>query len=246
MNNKRAESAKTSTHERRYRRAYCDLRLHVNADPMSLTKEFIGALGGDFARVHEMLHSTLYPTMLELGTAVQTDKIVWHGYHRFYEKHFSKLRSRPQLKLLEIGLARGSSMNLWCGYFPTANIYGVDITLHSSCMPCRLADGIFVFSGDTTNSPFMKNLTNVLGSQSMDIIVDDGAHTPESQLSAFNHLFHFALKPGGVYIIEDIETSYWTRGELYGYSYSGGGRDPENPGSNVVNIFKNLADSINR
>jgi len=40
-------------------------------------------------------------------------------------------------------------------------------------------------------------------------INDDGSHVPEHQLFSFDYLFHELLMPGGTYIIEDVETSYW-------------------------------------
>lgn len=42
------------------------------------------------------------------------------------------------------------------------------------------------------------------------LIIDDGSHIPEHQILTFDKLFPILLK-GGTYIIEDIETSYWTK-----------------------------------
>jgi len=59
-------------------------------------------------------------------------------------------------------------------------------------------------------------------------------------LLTFNTLFP-ALREGGVYIIEDIETSYWTKEGLYGYQTRYGYKHPDS----IVEIFKEVADSIN-
>lgn len=40
------------------------------------------------------------------------------------------------------------------------------------------------------------------------MIVDDGGHTPAQQRASYERLFP-ALRHGGLYIIEDIETSFW-------------------------------------
>ena len=48
-------------------------------------------------------------------------------------------------------------------------------------------------------------------------VIDDGSHIPEHQLLTFNCFFDIVLQPGGIYILEDIEVSYWRRGSLYGY-----------------------------
>ena len=76
-------------------------------------------------------------------------------------------------------------------------------------------------------------------------IARTAAHTPSSQLTAFNFLFLRALKEGGTYIIEDIETSYWTKGELYGNHFSGGGLGRGSNGENIIEIFKDVADQVN-
>jgi hypothetical protein len=61
------------------------------------------------------------------------------------------------------------------------------------------------------------------------------------RIFTFNTLFP-ALREGGVYIIEDVETSYWTKGGLYGYQTRYGYKHPDS----IVEIFKEVSDSINR
>jgi hypothetical protein len=227
-------------------RKHCSIRLPAGFSVPHLVDEFMAQHRGvysSFALAHSDFTATLLPSMDAVGWEVQTDKVTHHGYHRFYSKYLpASLRQSP-LTLLEIGLAKGSSMNMWCGLLPTANIVGVDITLHSDCQPCSLGEGIHVFSGDSGDSALLQRLT--ASGVTYDIVVDDGAHTPSSQMAAFNYLFVHALVDGGVYFIEDIETSYWTRGELYGNTYSGGGLGQASAGQNVIEVFKALADSVN-
>jgi len=71
-------------------------------------------------------------------------------------------------------------------------------------------------------------------------INDDGSHIPEHQLLTFNTLFP-KLEVGGVYIIEDIETSYWTKEGLYGYETKYGLGHPKS----IIEIFKNAVDGVN-
>ena len=42
----------------------------------------------------------------------------------------------------------------------------------------------------------------------MDVIVDDGSHYPRHQIASFEYLFEKMLKPGGIYVVEDIQTSF--------------------------------------
>ena len=48
-----------------------------------------------------------------------------------------------------------------------------------------------------------------VGGQKFDVIIDDGSHIPWHQIFTLETIFDTFLKDGGVYIIEDIETSYW-------------------------------------
>ena len=56
----------------------------------------------------------------------------------------------------------------------------------------------------------------------LQVIVDDGGHAPTQQINSFKKLFKDALKPGGLYFVEDIEISYWTKGSAYGTNFMGG------------------------
>jgi len=76
-----------------------------------------------------------------------------------------------------------------------------------------------------------------------DIIIDDASHYPPHQIISFQNLWP-KLRPGGLYVVEDIETSYVDKGEVYGYPLKGGiGRAPP---TNAVEQFKRLADVVSR
>ena len=50
-----------------------------------------------------------------------------------------------------------------------------------------------------------------------DIIIDDGSHVPYHQVFSFFCLWK-AVVPGGLYVIEDLETNYWLPGRrVYGH-----------------------------
>ena len=72
----------------------------------------------------------------------------------------------------------------------------------------------------------------------------DGSHLPTHQRVSFEALWP-AVVPGGLYAIEDIETSYVDDGsDCYGYKlYAGIG---EAPPKNAVEQFKRLVDVVNR
>jgi hypothetical protein len=41
-----------------------------------------------------------------------------------------------------------------------------------------------------------------------DIIIDDGSHLSAHQIATFEHLYG-ALREGGVYVVEDVQTPFW-------------------------------------
>lgn len=165
-----------------------------------------------------------------IGLKAGTDKIYHHGYERFYAQYIR----RDISKLLEIGIEQGHSVNLWLEYCPDAKIYGLDIK--TDCDNGRVQ----IFRGDQSKSEDLEHLITKTGSD-IDVILDDGSHIPEHQILSFDVLFPH-VKPGGIYIIEDIETSYWKQNGLYGYKTNYG----ESHKFNIINIFKDVLHLLNR
>ena len=174
--------------------------------------------------------------MYNHGIRYKTDKITHHGYERFYDYFLTSYRNK-HCKFLEIGVDKGRSLKMWNDFFTNAKIYGVDIGVEQDYAHPK---GV-IYKGDQSK---LCDLERVLKNvKECDIIIDDGSHVPEHQLLTFNYYFEKLLNYGGVYIIEDIETSYWkNNAELYGYVINAG-YEQEN---NIVEIFKNIVDIVNR
>ena len=78
-----------------------------------------------------------------------------------------------------------------------------------------------------------------------DIIIDDGSHVPKHMLLTFRHLWPY-VRPGGMYVIEDIGFSYVDApSKIYGYQLGDGGIGQPPPG-NLVEKFKQVADLVSR
>lgn len=171
--------------------------------------------------------------MEEVGLKYQTDKITHHEYHKIYD-FFLKPLYNCQGSILEIGVERGKSIRMWQDLFPQAFIYGLDIGCESTGARHQ------VLKCDQSNVKELLDVRSLLASQKVFFINDDGSHIPEHQLLTFNTLFPI-LQEGGVYIIEDIETSYWTKNGLYGYPTRYGYKHP----NSIIEIFKDVADTVN-
>lgn len=128
----------------------------------------------------------------------------WSHYFPIYDFYFEKIQNQ-ELRLLEIGVGLGGSLFTWQKYFPKALITGIDI--NPDCKKFE-EDNIKVFIGDQADATFLKKVNEQTGP--FDIVVDDGGHMMNQQLTSFKTLFPL-LKDGGFYIIEDIHTSYWPR-----------------------------------
>lgn len=171
--------------------------------------------------------------MYDIGLKYQTDKITHHKYHEIYDFFLHPLYNRTG-SILEIGILQGKSLNMWLELFPNAYIYGMDIGQTYS------GNRHTVIKGDQSKEHDLNLVKDTIKNNNVFFINDDGSHIPEHQLLTFNILFPL-LCEGGVYIIEDIETSYWTKGGLYGYQTRYGYKHPDS----IIEIFKEVADSVN-
>jgi hypothetical protein len=156
------------------------------------------------------------------------DKIIhkWEHYFPIYEKHFSKYRNRP-LTLLEIGVAKGGSLQMWKKYFgPKATIVGIDI--NPECI--FYEDQINIEIGDQGDPNFLASVILKFGIP--DIVIDDGSHRQNDVLASFLSLYP-RLKNDSVYFVEDLQVAYLE-------SYGGGYKNQ----SSFVEFTKNLVDSL--
>ena len=124
-------------------------------------------------------------------------------YPDLYDKHFGPYRGKP-VTMLEIGVAGGGSLQMWREYFgPDATIFGIDIDPQCA----ELADPPNqVRIGSQADPAFLQSVIEEMGPP--DIILDDGSHIAKHQRASFRALYP-ALKSGGLYVIEDLITSYW-------------------------------------
>jgi SAM-dependent methyltransferase len=116
-----------------------------------------------------------------------------------YEEKFSKLKNKKDLRILELGIDGGGSLQLWEQYFPNASlILGVDIDLGL----CRVEQNqkIRLIEGDLSKLETYNNIKMYGG---FDLIIDDGSHQADDIIIAFGNLFPI-LKEDGYYSIENL------------------------------------------
>ena|SRR5215469_1642925 len=126
----------------------------------------------------------------------------WLHYFDIYDRHFERFRGK-EVHILEIGIYSGGSLEMWRDYFgPKAHIYGMDIE-----PDCREYErhGVKIFIGDQEDRKFWKNFRQQV--PALDIVVDDGGHSPDQQTVTLEELLPF-IRPGGVYMCEDIHGEF--------------------------------------
>jgi len=149
----------------------------------------------------------------------------WIHYFDIYDRHFSPYRGR-KVNIVEFGVSQGGSLQMWRDYFGRqATITGVDVDPRCA----ELTDkGVNVVIGDQEDRKFLNDLADRVGE--IDIVIDDGGHTMGQQIATFEELWP-RVRDGGIFLVEDLHTSYWPK---YGGGYKRSGT--------FIEYAKNLID----
>ncbi|SMF69821.1 Cephalosporin hydroxylase [Tistlia consotensis] len=116
----------------------------------------------------------------------------------FYRRLIRGYDLAPE-RILEIGVKGGGSLLLWRALFPQARVVGLDIKPTLKDLP----EGIAVVRGDQSDPKALKRLARNHGP--FDLVIDDGSHVSEHQRISFVTLSRY-LRPGALYVIEDLHT----------------------------------------
>jgi hypothetical protein len=141
-------------------------------------------------------------TLDALGLKFGTDKSSsHHNYLTFYERFFEKYQDR-QVRILEVGVLEGASLKVWEEYFPNGTIVGADINPWTARF-ARSRVKIEIIDQSNVEDLVRLGMTHGL----FDIIIEDGSHFWEHQITTLRTLFPF-LRNGGIYIVEDLQTNF--------------------------------------
>lgn len=154
-------------------------------------------------QVRDFLHAMAPPfdTVLRRHQAAHndngTDKTTTHAYGPLYARLFDPLREHAR-DVLEIGVYSGASVVALAEFFEGARITGIDVTLDklrfgrdNPRIEYRVLDGTRPESA------------TALG-RDWDVVLDDASHRPDHQLASLL-AFGPRVRPGGMYVIEDID-----------------------------------------
>lgn len=132
-----------------------------------------------------------------------TDKGTGHDYIDSYYTNI--LDSDFKGTILEIGIQNGYSSVLWREWMPNAKLIGIEYQparddlkqfLETINVDCIIDDG------------YATHVVSMFDDESIDILIDDGPHTLESQIACIIKWFP-KVKRGGKLIIEDVQSPEW-------------------------------------
>lgn len=152
----------------------------------------------------------------------------WMHYFEIYHRHFARFQGKSCV-VVEFGVSHGGSLQMWRDYFgPDARIYGIDIDPE-----CKKLEepGTRIFIGDQADRAFLAEIAQEIGV--IDILIEDGGHRMDQQIATFEVMYP-KMSKRGVFLIEDLHTSYWPE-------YGGGYR---NPGT-FIEYAKDRIDGLN-
>jgi len=166
--------------------------------------------------------------LYEKHTGKVSDK--WASYLALYDRLFAPFRNRP-IRLLEIGIQNGGSLEIWSQYFKTITaIVGCDID--DKCRALTYDNPkVSVIVGNALNGMVRDQISDI--SPEFDIIIDDGSHDSKDIIGAFAQYFPL-LAEGGIFVAEDLHCSFWK-------GYTGGLANQQSS----IEFFKRLVDIVN-
>ena len=142
-----------------------------------------------------------------------------HGYSPHYHELLVDQRETAK-HILEIGIGTvpvmkrivgetyvpGASLKGWRDFFPQAQVWGLDkarsVLFEEDRIKCYYVDQ----SKELSLGAAIQRIRHEAGEPvQFDLILDDGSHIKEHQWLTI-HTLHEHVRPGGLYIIEDIHT----------------------------------------
>ena len=171
-------------------------------------------------------------------TQIKKSTLKWNTYFDIYETHFAKYVNKNPT-VLEIGVAKGGSLEMWSKYFVNGEIHGLDI--NEKIMKYTFDEkNIFCHLGNQGDPKYWEHFNQNVDMR-FDVIIDDGSHINSHQILTILNLWP-RLNEGGTYLIEDTHTSYWDWATPGGQEYGGGYRKD----GAFIESSKDLIDFLHR
>lgn len=154
-----------------------------------------------------------YKTLTTIANRHKTDKgtiyFEAHGYTEIYSDFISSNCS--SCSLLEIGVWHGDSIRMWNEYNPNIDIYAIDNDPNVVNF-LNKSEKFSLFIGNQSDNGLLYQIIN---SNDIDYVIDDGSHNYYDILNSFSFIFP-RLKKGSIYFIEDLHAPHAEYHKLVG------------------------------
>jgi hypothetical protein len=142
--------------------------------------------------------------------------VFFHNYSSKYSEYLSPLsQSDDLIRILEVGILKGTGLAVWSKYFDNKEIYGFDYDLgnfednKSNLIELgAFKDGMPItmfYDQFADNSETLKK--NFGDKKKLDVVIDDAFHSDETIINTFDELQPY-LAEKFVYFIEDNRTAW--------------------------------------
>ena len=146
-------------------------------------------------------------TLTEIANKYTCDKGTEHYEKHGYTEEYQKIiPSSGEVNLLEIGVWHGDSLKMWREYNPEMKIDAIDIDM-DVFKYVKSEGNLKIHIGDQSDWKFLRD---VVDGKTYDFIIDDGSHRGFDIIASFRFLYDY-VKPGGVYLIEDLHPPHAER-----------------------------------
>ena len=130
---------------------------------------------------------------------VNNERIIGHGYHKFYENYFAKIKDN-NLDILEIGSFRGNASAALFFYLPNSNITSLD-----------LYPDLFLYKSKRIVNDYLDNSSVIeienrilIHDKKYDFVIEDAGHYYKDQIISLFKIFP-KVKKKGIYVIEELD-----------------------------------------
>jgi len=154
---------------------------------------------------------------VEIARTVKAGKLSGHSLaYRWLDLN----RHSDPMLILEVGIGTndpgaastmgtegvpGSSLEMWRRVFPMSRVLGGDVDPKALVQSTGVTSAWVDSTSQHSIDDFVAKAEEFSGGAGFSLIVDDGLHTPESNLRLFRSLVP-SMRLGGFYVIEDIPT----------------------------------------
>lgn len=196
------------------------------------------------ASLHAALTCFLPRPLWKIFSLYWSDKHADRGHHYgfTYGECLRPFRYK-RIKLLEIGVGGyqdalgGRSLLAWKAFFPFGRIVACDLLDKRELSTFRTK----VYQVDQSSTEALSRLQDA--EAPFDIVIDDGSHLNSHQILTFEKLFD-SVTEGGLYIVEDVQTSFWP-GEMFEVVWGGRHIDDPRFSQTCVGYFLEMAKYLN-